>query len=72
MEKNNKCPHCRGPLKPVETWWHDEVYSLEEDELYLCNVKYTKYECQPCGYELIKTEQIEKIRKADIDEIIKD
>lgn len=74
MKKNNKttCPHCRGPLKTVETWWHDEVYRLEEDELYLCNIKYTKYECQNCGYEPTEIEEIEKIRKADINEVIKD
>lgn len=74
MEKNNKttCPHCRGPLKQFDTWWHDEVYSLEEDELYLCNIKYAKYECQKCGYELIKIERVKKIRKADINEVIKD
>lgn len=74
MTKNNKntCPECRGPLKPLETWWHDEVYRLEEDGLYLCNVKYAKYECQKCGYETTEIEEIEKIRKADINEVIKD
>lgn len=72
MEKNNNnCQECRGPLKPVDSWWHDEIYSLEEDDqLYLCNIKYVKYKCQNCGFETIKEEWVEKIRKADINEVI--
>lgn len=74
MEKNNNtiCSQCRGLLIPIKTWWHNGLYEVEGDDLYLCNVKYARYKCQKCGFEPIRVVCTKKIRKADINEIIDD